>query len=121
MPAAGTCSACNHPARVALDYDLLQGVYSNEVGRRHGLTTQMIVNHRRKGHHHLQTPRQGSTGPHTAAGLMERIEKNLADAEALRDLRIAVLNLPPRERPLHVEELPRRAGRVAEPEREAAA
>lgn len=108
-----TCSVCNHPQKVEIDFALHHGDTTRSVGERFGLSKPTITGHRRSGHHRLQTPRRETT-PHTAAGLMARIGMNLDDPEKLRDLRLALTTLPMGERRILIEELRRRSGRVAE-------
>lgn len=124
MAAPGTCSVCRHPRREEIDFALHHGDTSRAVGQAFGLSKPTITGHRRSGHHLLQTPRQGASGPHTAASLLTRIEECLDDPEKLRDLRLALTTLPHRERRLLIEGLRlRAAGRVEvaqEPERRVA-
>ncbi len=112
-----SCSCCEHPRRVEIDYAILQGDTSRAVGEAFGLSKPTITGHRRSGHHLLQTPRQGAGGPHDADSLLRRISDCRGDDEALADLRIAVLTLPKVERIILVQELRRRSGRGKVPAR----
>lgn len=109
------CSACEHEQRVDLDAALLSGEPTRAVSDRFdGLTHPTVKAHRRSGHPLVgRTPRR-RTSPHNAESLLKKIEANLEDAEAVTDLRLAVLLLPHGERRLLVAALRRRAGRVAE-------
>lgn len=106
-----SCSVCNHERRVEIDFALLQGEKTRLVSERFGLTYPAVKAHRRSAHHVVQTPRQGSTGPHTADTLLKRIEACLDDHDALADLRVAASALPHGERRRLVEALRSLAGR----------
>jgi hypothetical protein len=111
------CSVCTSERREEIDRDIHRGVSTSEIGRRFGFSEPTVKGHRRSAHHLLQTPRQGSTGPHDAESMLKRIEHCLDDGDALADLRIAVFTLPPEEKRVLVAALRSRAGRgkVAEP------
>ncbi len=107
------CSVCTSDLREEIDAAIHRGLYTSAIAVRFGFTGPTITGHRRSGHHLLQ-PRRVSTGPHTAASLLKRIEECLGDTAALAALRIAVFALPPPEKRLFIAELRRRSGRVAE-------
>lgn len=116
------CAVCEHERKIAIDAAIHRGDLTRAVAEAFGLSKPTITGHRRSGHHLLH-PRRVDTGPHTARSLLRRIEGCLGDAEQLRDLRLAVLTLPPGERRLLIEGLRLRAGRgkvAQEPDRRVA-
>ena len=117
------CSVCEHDLREEIDRDIHLGDLTRAIGERFGLSGPMVKAHRRSGHHIVGSTPRPWISPNTASDLLTKIEANLDDADAVRDLRIAVSALPAAERRLFVAGLRRRSGRDAarEPARRVAA